>query len=168
MEPDESNNDMVPGENMVPEEGNGEQMGRRVLVVIGYAIVSAIWFGIIRAAVVGIPSLLGVIFTGPFAAGVWLLIVEPILVAVSAFLTLQTNIRNLRLHRVMSVVILAMTVLWPLHFATPNPYVAQAIDTAQIAAYLIQVVAVFVASWVGLRVVRARRGKLAAEGILIA
>jgi hypothetical protein len=141
-------------------------MPRRVALTLGYALVSVAWYAIIRFAVVGPISLLWVLFPGPAAAGAWLLVVEPFAVAVATVLTLQTNIRNLKLHRVMAVMVVVSTILpmAQIHLATPNVDVAHASDGARIAAYFVQVLAVLVATWVALRVVKGRRAKLANEG----
>lgn len=151
-------------ENVMAEEETQGQFARRVGLMLGYAVLSVLWFLIIRTIVVAAFSLPWLFMTTPGAAGLWLWGAQPIAAGIAAFLTLQTNIRNRALHRVLTVIVFIMAAVpgWQARIATANPYVAQTSDTVKITAYFMQLLMVVAFAAVGLVVVKRRRAKLGA------
>jgi hypothetical protein len=148
---------------MANEEDAGREVLGRLGATLAHAVVALLWYLVIRFVVVAAFSLPWTLLKGPAAAGVWLLIVQPFAVGVAAFLTLQTNVRNLPLHRVMMGVILVTAVVGQLHLATANTFVAQASDGARIAGFVAQAVMVVAFTWLSMKVVARRRARLSIE-----
>jgi hypothetical protein len=140
---------------------------KRLGIAAVWGILAILWHDILRTGVVWAFSIPWILMQGPFAAGLWRLVVQPLAAAVAAFLTLQTNIRNEVFHRALVVVVLASAILpagVPLlgqaSVATANPYVAQAVDLARVASYAIQALAVIGSSGLSLLVVKRRRARI--------
>jgi hypothetical protein len=148
---------------MANEEDTGRDLMMRLGGTLAYALVALLWYLVIRFAIVAAFSLPWAVLSGPATAGVWLLIVQPFAVGVAAFLTMQTNIRNFALHRVMMGVILVTAVIGQLHLPTGNPHVALASDGARIAAFFIQAAMVAAFTWLSLKLVKRRRARLRIE-----
>lgn len=112
---------------------------RRFLGVVTYVVVASIWYFFLRVAILAAWSLPWWFAPKvPAAAASWMLIFEPIGLAIGAYYTMRTNVRNRPFHRVLAFVVFA-SIVWPhITWAIGNPYVARATQGLEWTAWLFQ------------------------------
>jgi hypothetical protein len=130
--------------------------------IAAWVLISVIWYGIIRFAVVGMFALPWLVLPKTVGtANTWMWLGTPAAVAVAAFLTLQTNVRNRELHRVMMFVVLASALILHIDLGVGNPFVEGASGASRLAAWVFQASAVAAGTAAGLAVVKRRRSAAA-------
>jgi hypothetical protein len=117
---------------------------RRFLGVVTYGIVAIVWYGLIRVAVLAAFALVWMLMPrSQTGAAAWMLFAQPIGLAVGAYVTLLTNVRNRPFHLALTVIVFASAVVGHIAWPVGNPYVQQAADGLRITAWFFQ--AIFVA-----------------------
>ena len=128
-----------------------------------WALISILEYAVIRAVVVIVFSVPWLGSTSSGAAAGWLWLGTPLGVAVAAFLTLQTNVRNRQLHFVLTVVVFLSAVFFHINPTLGNPYIVNPPSGAMPIAWFLQAVAVLVGGGLGRLMVRRRRAKWASQ-----
>lgn len=123
---------------------------QRFLGIVAYGVAAIVWYAVIRMIVL---AAFGVAWqlmprtqTG---AALWMLFVEPIGLAVGAYLTLLTNRRNRPFHLVLTVIVFASIFLGHISWPIGNPYIPRAADGLRITAWFTQAVFVGIGALIG-------------------
>ncbi len=123
---------------------------RRFLGVLVFGLVAIVWYALIRMAVLALFALAWQVMprtqTG---AALWMLFVQPIGLALGAYLTLLTNVRNRPFHTVLTVVVFASVLVGHISWPVGNPFIPHAQDGLRITAYVVQGLFVGIGAAVG-------------------
>lgn len=140
---------------VMPAQVRPVSEGRRFAGVLVYVVVAIIWYSVIRVAVLAGWALPWVFAPKTqTAAAMWMLFFEPIGLAIGAYLTMRTNVRNRPFHRVLTWVVFASIVLGHITFPIGNPYVARALPGLSATAWAFQAAFVALGAFLGYRKTR--------------
>jgi hypothetical protein len=130
-----------------------------------WVVISVVWFVLLRFLVVGAFALPWLLTSPtPSAAQFWMVIGTPMAVAVAAFVTLQTNMRNRELHAVLTAVVVISAVLFHINLSLGNPSMASLASTGTgVVAWLMQALGVIAGALAGQANVKRRRARAAAR-----
>jgi hypothetical protein len=141
---------VVPVEAAVMPQAKTVSDQQRFLGMVAYGIIGLAVYFFVRVAVLAVFALpFAVLKKTPAAAATWMLLMEPIGLAIGAYLTMFVNRRNRPFHTATAVVVFASVILFHISWPVGNPFVARAAPGLSGTAFVFQAVFVLVGALIG-------------------